>query len=319
MIDLAGKYLAGEATTEEQRLVQEWRALSADNQKYFEHLKLIFTKASLYRHADDFNTDAAWRKVKMKMDQEKTHVWFFRPEILKIAASLLLVSVIGIWLYTQVLSPNDNLEFVSANEVVKNALPDGSQVILNKHTALTVTYNPRKNKARIKLKGEASFEVKHDAKKELIVETENVFIRDIGTVFNVKAYPESNLIEVTVQEGEVQFFTESDNGIFIRAGGKGVYDKLKRKFVAEQADTNVLSYKTRNFIFENNDLASVVEHLNAIYEKKIRIADNLKTCRVTVSFHNEDIETIADILAETLSLTIKNTENEIILEGNGCD
>jgi ferric-dicitrate binding protein FerR (iron transport regulator) len=122
-----------------------------------------------------------------------------------------------------------------------------------------------------------------------------------------------------VQEGEVQFYTEHDAGIFIKAGDKGIYNKQSREFTQVQADTNVVSYATKQFVFEESSLEDVVEQLNAIYDKKIKISENIKNCRVTVAFNNEDIEIIAEILAETLNLRIAATDTEITLEGEGCE
>jgi transmembrane sensor len=40
-----------------------------------------------------------------------------------------------------------------------------------------------------------------------------VLVRDIGTEFNLKAYPEKDTIEILVTEGEVQFYTLYDSGL----------------------------------------------------------------------------------------------------------
>ena len=316
--DLIGKHLAGEASVVETQQVQEWCTRSAENQKYFENLQLIFQKASLVNDASTYNADLAWRKVHAQL-HNSTKTTFLSWPLLRIAASVLLISALGIWAYQQLLSPVERTQLASATTVVQDSLPDGTKVALNKQTALSVTYNAKKKQGRIKLKGEAKFEIKHEVDKELIVEAEEVLIRDIGTTFNVRAYPESNTIEVTVQEGEVQFYTEQNEGIFIQAGDKGIYNKQTKTFLKEQADTNVVSYATKLFVFEETDLQSVVEQLNAIYEKKIVISKNLERCRVTVNFQNEEIETIAEILAETLNLRISATASEIILEGEGCE
>lgn len=316
--ELIGKHLTGEASDAEMQQVKEWCILSEDNQRYYDHLQTIFEKASRLVDTSLYNSDAAWQKVRAQLHTKKTQP-FFILSALRIAAGLLLISVVGFWAYQQFTNSINNLEFVSEATPVAESLPDGTHVVLNKQSVLSVRYNAKKKKGIIKLKGEANFVIKHDASKELIVETDDVFIRDIGTTFNVKAYPENNTIEVSVQEGEVQFYTDNDEGIFIKAGGKGVYDKLSKKFISEQADTNVIAYATRQFVFEESDLQQVVDQLNAIYEKKIRIGDNLKQCRVTVNFNNEDIDTIADILAETLNLRITSTESEITLEGEGCE
>lgn len=316
--DLIGKYLAGEASAEEAEQVQEWRALSPENKHYFEHLALIFEKASLVNDTSVYQTDVAWKKVQAQLHAEKK-IRFFELPAFRIAASLLLVSTLSYWAYQQFLSPVDTLQLASNTTIVQDSLPDGTRVALNKQTALSVSYNSKQKKGRIKLIGEANFAIKHDIEKELIVEADEVLIRDIGTTFNVKAYPESNTIEVSVQEGEVQFYTATNEGIFVKAGNRGVYDKQTKTFITQLADTNVVAYATRQFVFEESDLQTVVDQLNAIYDQKIKIGENIKNCRVTVSFHNEEIETIAEILAETLNLRIRAVEGEITLEGEGCE
>ncbi|GCC51235.1 DUF4974 domain-containing protein [Chryseotalea sanaruensis] len=315
--DLIGKYIAGEATAQEKQQVEEWCTQSADNQKYFEQLQTIFKNATLIADNTHYDADFAWKKVKQKIqpNQNKQTPWPY----LRIAASVALIAISGFWAYQQFFSNTSRMTLASSAVVVKDSLPDGTKVVLNKQTEMSIAYDAKKKKGRIKLKGEASFEIKHDAEKEFIVEVEELLIRDIGTVFNVEAYPESNLVEVSVQEGEVHFYTQQKEGIFIKAGSKGVYDKISKSFTLQQADTNVIAYQTRQFVFEESDLQSVVDQLNAIYEKKIKISEKLKTCKVTVNFNNEDIDTIVEILAETLNLKIIETANEISLEGDGCE
>ncbi|NBW35294.1 MAG: DUF4974 domain-containing protein [Cytophagia bacterium] len=315
--ELIGKYLAGEATDMERQQVEEWCAQSADNKKYFEQLQTIFEKAALVADHSDYDADLAWKKVKGNI--QKNHHTPISWSYWRIAASVALIAISGFLVYQQFFNNTSRLTLASSNVVIKDSLPDGTRVALNKQTEMSITYDAKQKKGRIKLKGEASFEIKHDQEKEFIVEVEELLIRDIGTVFNVEAYPESNTVAVTVQEGEVHFYTQQKEGIFIKAGSKGVYDKISKSFTLQNADTNVIAYQTRQFVFEERDLQQVVEELNAIYEKKIRISEKLKTCKVTVNFNNEEIDTIAEILAETLNLKITTSSNEINLEGEGCE
>jgi hypothetical protein len=41
-------------------------------------------------------------------------------------------------------------------------------------------------------------------------------------------------------------------------------------------------------------------------------------CLITVSFNDNDLETILSILAETLNLTIEQTDDSYRLVGNAC-
>jgi ferric-dicitrate binding protein FerR (iron transport regulator) len=318
MNDLVGKVLAGEASVEELQQVQYWCALSKANQKYFDHCKTIVEKAALMQDSFQYDTDVAWKKLQNKIRHDKQQsLW--GGHLLKVAAALLLLGIVGMWGYQQFFSQVKRHEIATSSGIIYDTLPDGTSVTLNKQTSLTVVYNALQKKATIRLTGEAKFNVEHNTSKKLIVETDGVFIRDIGTKFNVKAYPADNTIEVSVQEGEVQFYTDHNEGIFVKAGMKGIYNKVSKTFVIEKPDTNAVSYATKVFVFEDTNLQTIVDQLNAIYETRIQISDNIKNCKLTVNFNQEEIDTIADIIAETLSLRITKTPSGITLEGDGCE
>jgi ferric-dicitrate binding protein FerR (iron transport regulator) len=211
------------------------------------------------------------------------------------------------------------VEVVAGKSSEADTLPDGSGVFLNKKTHLAYSFDKKKKTHRVKLKGEAYFNIHHEADKTFIVEAGDALIRDIGTSFNVKAYPKSNTIEVVVEEGKVMFYTEGNTGIYLQPGGKGIYHKATKTFTVEEAEPNITAYKTKFFIFSGENLGAVVKNLNDVYDRKIVIPAHLKNCKLTVSFNNEEIGEIAQVIAETLGLTVKDRGTDIVLEGNGCE
>jgi ferric-dicitrate binding protein FerR (iron transport regulator) len=62
----------------------------------------------------------------------------------------------------------------------------------------------------------------------------------------------------------------------------------------------------------------VVEALNDVYDKQIIVSDKIGSCHITVSFNNESQGEIVAIIAETLGLTVSESEDKIMLEGPGC-
>ena len=322
--DLIGKYLAGEATPEEAAFVNQWQAKSDVNQQYLDQVKTIFEKASAVKELQEYDADAAWNLLQSKLKSgskvrtlPKTESGF---SFLKIAASIVIILGVGFLLYRSISSGRSNSIEVIADQKTKiDTLPDGSNVFLNKQTKLAYSYDKKKKTHKVKLQGEAYFTINHKDDKKFLVEADGIYIRDIGTTFNVTAYPEKNTVEVVVVEGEVEFFTDSNPGIRLKANGKGVYDKTTKTFSIEQPESNTLAYKTKFFSFSDSDLGSVVDALNSVYDKRIIIGDSLKACRVTVSFNQEDITEIAAVLAETLNLTAKESASEIVLEGQGCE
>lgn len=321
--ELIAKQLAGEANALEQEQVEAWINESADNKSYFEDCKIISEEVNKLKVIHDFDGDAAWNKVKDKLNLggAKTIPLQREPSyFMRIAAAITFLAVAGFAIYLWLSRPLDVVQLATEKNTVSETLPDGSMAFINTGSSLSYSFNQIKQERKLELSGEAYFDVKHEEKKPFIIKTQDVIIEDIGTTFNVKAYPDSSTVEVFVETGEVAFYTVENPGLKLIAGQTGVYDKTTKSFAKfVQSDTNKLAYKTGVFTFHDTDLESVVRSLNSVYEKKIKLKNAaLKTCRLNVSFRNESLDDIVDILAETLGLSVTKTENEIILDGKGC-
>lgn len=326
--DLIGKYLAGEAVSEEIAFIESWVDQDERNRKYFDQLRTIFLKSAEVADYQAYDTDAAWVKLKKSLKASHGKTVTMQPPtssnsfplFWRIAASLILVLGVGFFVYqlnkTESVSPT---VVVADKGTVIDTLPDGSDVVLNKQTQLAYSFDKKKKVHKVTLKGEAYFNIQHDSTKTFIIDIDGVMIRDIGTSFNVKAYPESNTVEVVVESGEVMFYTDTDSGVYLRANGKGVYNKSTKSFTIDQPEENALAYKTKFFTFSNTDLQAVVKSLNDVYEKEIVISDKIKNCHITVSFNNETEEEIIAVISETLGLKITESDGKIMLEGPGCE
>jgi transmembrane sensor len=322
---LIANYLSGEATPEEIAFIDDWRSQNERNQRYFEQLHLIFEKAANVASNGAFDTDQAWQKVRAKMteNRDSKSVFTIQDEpsyslYWRVAAGVIVLLSIGLFTYRFFRTAFQTVELVAADKMKADTLPNGSGVFLNRQTRIRYTAGS-KNTHTAKLEGEAYFDVKHHKDETFIVEADGTFIKDIGTSFNVKAYPDETTIEVVVDEGTVVFYTDSNSGIHIPAKGRGIYNKSTRMFLLSEPAPNVTAYKTRFFSFNNDSLATVVKTLNAVYETQINIGQNLQACRLTVSFNDEKIDEITQIIAETLDLTISRSGNVIRLEGAGCE
>ncbi|HMG92797.1 MAG TPA: hypothetical protein VK589_22220, partial [Chryseolinea sp.] len=58
--ELIGKYLAGEAVSEEIAFIESWVNENEGNRKYFDQFKTIFQKAVEVTDYQTYDTDAAW-------------------------------------------------------------------------------------------------------------------------------------------------------------------------------------------------------------------------------------------------------------------
>jgi transmembrane sensor len=326
MDELIGKVLAGEGTAQEQETVLQWANESEVNRQYYEQLKTIFEKAAATEIQIQFDTDAAWNKVRKKIKKEPAKVIALggrQPinQVLRIAAGIIVLLGVGYFTYQIITPATQTLAVVSDSLTRQDTLPDGSTAFLNKKSELTYTYDTRGKTRKVELKGEAYFVVKHEEEKPFVIEADEILVRDIGTEFNLKAYPDKDTIEIIVTHGEVQFYTRLDSGLNLQAGQKAIYSKRNKQFYRiDKPDTNALAYKTKVFSFNNTDLRSVVNLLNEVYDSKIKLAnEKLYGCRLTANFKEDNASIIAEVIAETMGLTLTRKENEIILDGKGCD
>jgi ferric-dicitrate binding protein FerR (iron transport regulator) len=92
-------------------------------------------------------------------------------------------------------------------------LNDGTKITLNKHSRLTYTDTYGKNNRHVKLDGEAFFEVVNNPATPFEVAfdhgtKEDVAIKVLGTVFNVRIDADPERIIATLVEGSIRFESE---------------------------------------------------------------------------------------------------------------
>lgn len=321
--DLIGKYLSGEAGEAERAQVEDWIAISKTNRNYVDHFKLIFDRVRSINQQQKFDADKAWLKVKSKMGKTKGRVIVLSQywSMLRVAALLIIAVGLGYIAYQWISASDQTITIASQKQIVRDTLPDGSLAVLNKSSTIRYTYDTKNNQRKVFLTGEAFFDVKHQEAKPFVIKTSEVIIEDMGTSFNVKSFPESATVEVYVETGEVSFYTLNNSGLNLIAGETGVYHKESKSFERRMnPNTNVLAYKTRIFHFNNENLGTIVGDLNAVYDTKIILKNiNLKNCRLNVSFSNEPIDDIVEIIAETLKLKLTREGEEWILDGTSCE
>lgn len=325
MDDLIGKVLAGEATEDEKSRMDSWMNESDANRKYIDQLKTIFEKAASTHIQQQFDTDAAWNSVKSKIHGAKelplTRENKSSGFAWRIAAGIVFIVGLGYLAYQWNKPVIETFATSSGAAILNDSLPDGSTAVLNTKSELSYEYNSKEKVRKVKLTGEAYFSVKHEEEKPFVIETGEVLIRDIGTEFNVSAYPDKDTIEIVVTEGEVQFYTLKDSGLVLKAGEKGIYSKLTKQFYRlETVDMNELAYKTKVFRFYNTEMTEVVRLLNKVYNSKIKlVSEAIYKCRLTANFSEDNPETIVEVIAETMGFTIAHKNDEIRLDGKGCN
>jgi len=141
-------------------------------------------------------------------------------------------------------------------------LPDGTKVWLNASSSISYPVAFTGNERKVKITGEAYFEVVHNAAKPFNVQVGNTLITDIGTVFDVNAYNDEPIIKTTLLEGAV-----SVNKNILKPGEQAQVDKSEKVKVIKLPDAqDAIAWKSGEISFDNVDVATLMRQLSRWYD-----------------------------------------------------
>ncbi|MDR1023062.1 MAG: FecR domain-containing protein [Prevotellaceae bacterium] len=310
---IIARHLGGDATPEEQSLLRTWLAESEQNRTFF---------AAIVSDAKP-DTEQAWKKFERHMQQNssapappRTAAW--KLTLRYAAAIALLAGAATIaWIKLGGNDPSQQVWMVakSENEAYTYMLHDSTSVSLNKGSQLSCIGDYGDGKRELQLEGEAFFEVAASGSGQLVVHAEETLIRDIGTAFNVQAYPDSGSVTVFVQRGEVHFYGEASSGLILKAGETGIFDRHAKTFSRSQTDANAASYATKIFVFRDKPLDEAIALISRVYNARIYLDDPAAAAKtISVTFDNESLEEIVEVIGETVHLQVTQSADGYVLK-----
>jgi ferric-dicitrate binding protein FerR (iron transport regulator) len=328
--ELLIRFIIGESDDNESVVAQKWINDSDANRRHFEKLLKVWSAAEDPRHVEpaDVNADAAWNKLKARIEQfheienkyqgKQRSLSFY---LVRVAA----VFVFGIFIYNLYKYQDTRLsqvQIASADTTLtNNPLPDGTIISLNQNTIIEYQKEFSETERRVKMNGEAFFDVEPDAKRPFIIEAQDAIITVLGTSFNVKALNEDAAVEVLVEEGIVELANPDKSQLTqLKIGEKGIYLK-ETKEVKRETDIDVesLYWLNKTLLFRDTDLAVVFETLERLYDVNIKVEnDEILNCQLTAKFSNETIDKIIEHISTIFELKTEKEANNILIKGNGC-
>jgi len=150
-------------------------------------------------------------------------------------------------------------------------LADGSRIYLNGSTRLLFDRKGQRF-ARIE-RGEATFDIRHDAAKPFTVEVGSARLQDIGTLFNVSF--EAGQSRVGVSEGAVVFNPAREN-LTLTRGAVLKFASGKGSAVLGTADPATIgSWRQGQLVYEREPLKSVAIDLSRLLGTEVTVAPGL--------------------------------------------
>jgi len=320
------RFLADECTQEEENLLASWRAESTENDKQFLELEKAQQLGEQHyntRDRLDLDVNKEWKAFLNKIgDQKDSKVLEMKPAPIfsqpwfRIAASVVLILAIGFAVRQTILQSPEST-FIADTQTKEITLPDGSTITLNRHSSLTIQDDFGDQERRVKLVGEAFFDVVRDASKAFVIESSKAEITVLGTSFNVKN--EDSSTEVIVASGMVKLAEKNTaESIVLKVGESGILEKGALIRGINQ-DHNFMSWKTRILTFEGERINIVLDELEeaygVVFEYSIETPAN---CNVSVTFEQQSIESVMKVLKSTLDIEYSIDGTIININRIGC-
>ncbi|MHA4740966.1 FecR family protein [Dyadobacter sp. MSC1_007] len=323
---LIDKYLAGEATPEEEKWIEQ------------------FLKENPMDETDILlaEKEAIGNRIRKKLLRNTTrkpmeNIWLWG---MAAAASVLVVAGLvwnyppqsGSYLNTFVSALADDQEGFEVKNTSKKpqrlTLDDGSEVILQPNSRINYPEHFGEQKRVVYLHGEAFFNVKRDVTKPFIVSTENLATQVLGTSFNVKSYDGAGSIEVQVATGRVSVYETSEhkastrNGFILTPNQKVVFDKDSRKMelgiVRNPAVVKPVESRLR-FEFSETPAAEAFAMLEKTYGIDIVVeGDVLKNCLFTGDLNDLPMFEQLDLICKAVNVDYEQRGTSLFIEGQGC-
>jgi len=199
--------------------------------------------------------------------------------ILKVAAIAIFVLSTSISFY-YILSDNFLREKLASSETVvplgsqaKIILPDGTIAWLNSGSTLKYSNLYGKKNREVLLSGEGYFEVTKDKSKPFFVHTNNIQVKVLGTVFNVRSYMNDRTVEVNLLEGKVDVSMLDNNSskkLILIPNEKMIYNKNTKTMYSCKADAaKSAQWTIGKLCFVNSSLKDISKDLERKYNVKI--------------------------------------------------
>lgn len=147
-------------------------------------------------------------------------------------------------------------------------LPDQSRVWLNAGSSLTyaaaLLY---KGIRKVKLEGEAYFEITKDLQHPFIVESREQEIKVLGTHFNVNNYTYEDDVKITLLEGSLQItpLQNPEKKVILKPGEQAVASKKFLNIFPNNTEV-AIAWKQGYFHFENDTLKTILNRLAYWYK-----------------------------------------------------
>ncbi len=310
-------HLSGEANLEEIQELRKWLNSDPQNKEIFENIAEFWEHSKIEVEAKDKDEAFSLLLSRIKPNNHRNNkVKEIRrsPSPNKkwrgfqlVAAAILFVSIA---VFVVEMTADRSVEETETHKMAivqkqnQNGqksiikLPDGSTVWLNAGSSISYPEIFDSVERSVALEGEAYFDIQRDEKKPFIVKVGQMNVSVLGTQFNVKAFPNDNVANVSLVSGKVKVdkheSTDKYESYFLEPGEEIKYNKESGQIEKQKFDVGfVTAWKDGILIFDNDSFDSFIRKLKRWYGVDVNVTDPPdKKWHVNGHFENESLEEV---------------------------
>ena len=235
------------------------------------------------------------------------------------AAILLGLLIPAAYLYMKPKAEQTTVQYVEMDaqrgEIKTVVLSDQTKVTLNSGSRIVYPAIFTGAERSVELYGEALFDVTSDPARPFIVKTENMNIKVLGTVFDVKEYADDLTASVSVASGKVEVGLEKGK-VMLTQNQQVKMDKATRNIETKNIESgNYLSWIDGALYFNRTPIREVVNMLNRLYPQvDIELEEGEYSNTITGEYNKDyQMENYLKGISYTTGLKYKKTGSKYTL------
>ena len=187
------------------------------------------------------------------------------------------------------------------------ALEDGSAIELNSRSKIQVRYSKYERTVEL-LEGQALFDVTKDIARPFVVRSGEMWVRAVGTQFDVYKKPRGTVVTVLAGRVAVQ-------GVILATGEQAIVTPETVRKMEHPNVAGATAWTQRQIVFDSASLAEVAEEFNR-YNPRELVIDRAALGNLHVSgiFSSTDSASLIRFLRQRPGLRITETPAEIRVE-----
>lgn len=315
-------FVRGNATPDEEKMLYNWVKENPENSKQLFSEKDLWEASQLALPRLTGVEFGQWLELQERISATKRKDYRIK-EIFRIAAIVIFAlgaGWLGHYFYSGFSFNASQVEQktieASKGQIKEIFLADGTHVWLNSDSRLSFPTGFSENTREVELSGEAFFEVTASEEKPFLVKTGNHEVKVTGTRFNICEYPESKIIETTLEEGKVKIIS---GNLFkdLLPGEQSSYHTESAEIRISKTDLEIYTvWKEGRYDFNNEPVGKIFQIIERWWDVKIEYPEEaLKNERISgVLRRYKPVEQHFEVIQQLIPLDFKMANDVITIK-----